>query len=232
MIYPIVGSKDMIPEQTSTELPDRSEEKIRHGSESVVSDEEVAVAENFHMAQLEELDSILLTQLARQLEYYFSRQNLSKDTYLQTLRDLNDGCVSLLILANFAKVKQILPYPDEETRVQKIVEAASAYTSLLEVVSVDRETSKVVEREEGADEAKLFLGIRPVNNEPLVLVVEPALDHRSVSNTVILRDVVDSVTFEEVVEVFSFEECPPVLELHRDVANCWYVMSDSATRFR
>jgi hypothetical protein len=46
--------------------------------------------------------------LARQLEYYFSPQNLLNDTYLQTLRELNDGCVPVSILANFSKVKLIL----------------------------------------------------------------------------------------------------------------------------
>ena len=49
-----------------------------------------------------------LQTLARQIEYYLSPENLATDTYLQTLRQLNDGCVPVSILANFAKVKAIL----------------------------------------------------------------------------------------------------------------------------
>jgi hypothetical protein len=54
------------------------------------------------------------TLLARQLEYYFSQQNLSKDTYLTTLCELNDGCVPLAILANFGKVRLLTRQDDEQ----------------------------------------------------------------------------------------------------------------------
>jgi La domain len=52
-------------------------------------------------------NEVVYRALARQLEYYFSSQNLAVDTYLQTLRELNDGCVPISIIANFSKVKSI-----------------------------------------------------------------------------------------------------------------------------
>ena len=52
----------------------------------------------------------VLNQLSRQLEYYFSTVILSRDTYLRTLRELNDGCVPATIIANFAKVQLIFPH--------------------------------------------------------------------------------------------------------------------------
>jgi La domain len=58
---------------------------------------------DLEMAQQQE--SLLLYTLARQLEYYFSPQNLATDLYLRTLRDLNNGCVPVTILANFGKVR-------------------------------------------------------------------------------------------------------------------------------
>lgn len=53
-------------------------------------------------------NEVVYRALVRQLEYYFSSQNLAGDTYLQTLRELNDGCVPISIIANFSKVKSIV----------------------------------------------------------------------------------------------------------------------------
>ena len=58
-------------------------------------------------ASVTDKNEVVYRALARQLEYYFSSQNLAVDTYLQTLRELNDGCVPISIIANFSKVKSI-----------------------------------------------------------------------------------------------------------------------------
>ena len=47
-------------------------------------------------------DDATLVHLARQLEYYFSIANLDKDTYVETLRQLNDGYVQIPSGAGFA----------------------------------------------------------------------------------------------------------------------------------
>ena len=57
--------------------------------------------------------------LSRQLEYYFSTANLKVDTYLQTLRSLNDGCVPIPILANFSKVQMIVAQISNESSSKK-----------------------------------------------------------------------------------------------------------------
>mmetsp|Transcript_51235 Transcript_51235/g.123693 ORF Transcript_51235/g.123693 Transcript_51235/m.123693 type:complete len:649 (-) Transcript_51235:159-2105(-) len=49
----------------------------------------------------------LYKTLARQLEYYFCTKNLLRDTYVQTLRSLNDGCVPVSILVGFGKAGTI-----------------------------------------------------------------------------------------------------------------------------
>lgn len=56
----------------------------------------------------DEMVIMVYQALAKQMEYYFSYQNLMVDTYLQTLRELNDGCVPISILANFSKIKTIV----------------------------------------------------------------------------------------------------------------------------
>jgi hypothetical protein len=50
----------------------------------------------------------LLSSLLKQLSYYFSKQNLSKDTYLNTIMELNSGYVPLSIIANFANILKIV----------------------------------------------------------------------------------------------------------------------------
>ena len=102
--------------------------------------------------------------MARQIEYYLSPENLATDTYLQTLRQLNDGCVPVSILANFAKVKAILtscPSPpgtntnhktkataaaavqEEEARIHAVLQAVNEYTDLLQIHSIDTATGKI-----------------------------------------------------------------------------------------
>lgn len=50
----------------------------------------------------------LLQKLEKQLIYYFSTNNLSKDVYLQTIMNLNSGHVPISILANFSNVNKII----------------------------------------------------------------------------------------------------------------------------
>lgn len=50
----------------------------------------------------------LLKQLEKQLIYYYSSHNLSKDVYLQTIMNLNSGHVPISILANFSNVNKII----------------------------------------------------------------------------------------------------------------------------
>ena len=50
----------------------------------------------------------LLQALTPQLEYYFSAANLSGDTYLRTLMDLNSGYVPVAAVATFGNVQRIV----------------------------------------------------------------------------------------------------------------------------
>mmetsp|Transcript_4303 Transcript_4303/g.6005 ORF Transcript_4303/g.6005 Transcript_4303/m.6005 type:complete len:785 (+) Transcript_4303:811-3165(+) len=61
----------------------------------------------FEKQRLEQ-KKLLLSQLSKQLLYYFSNTNLSKDTYLKTIMGLNSGYVPTIILANFQNVTRIV----------------------------------------------------------------------------------------------------------------------------
>jgi hypothetical protein len=73
--------------------------------------------------------------LAQQLEYYFSVTNLSRDTYLATLRDLNAGYVPVSILAQFKKVQALAPGPDQAG--PAVCVAAIQYSTVLELVALE-----------------------------------------------------------------------------------------------
>eukprot|EP00523_Entomoneis_sp_CCMP467_P009070 CAMPEP_0168729342 /NCGR_PEP_ID=MMETSP0724-20121128/6150_1 /TAXON_ID=265536 /ORGANISM="Amphiprora sp., Strain CCMP467" /LENGTH=549 /DNA_ID=CAMNT_0008776215 /DNA_START=137 /DNA_END=1784 /DNA_ORIENTATION=+ len=192
-------------------------------------------------AEAAEAWGFALTQLARQLEYYLSVKNLSKDTYVQTLRSLNDGCVPVPILANFTKVKQILMSVgvfDEQTRIHAVWQASVQYSTKLKVVSIDTKTGKRKEDDSsssGDDDEKAnectILAVGTIDDEPIAVLDPPiTMPVSEVSNTIVLRDVVPQVTAEEIHQLFKFEGCPPVISIVPDVAQCWFVQFDARER--
>lgn len=88
---------------------------------------------------------LLLSSLSRQLDYYFSQKNLSQDTYLRTIMELNSGHVPVSILSNFANVNRIistgLSTQQEDlknTNVEWLVRQAAIESDLLEVVRLNQ----------------------------------------------------------------------------------------------
>ena len=168
---------------------------------------------------------LVLTQLARQLEYYFSQSNLEKDTYVETLRQLNDGFVPVSILQRFSKVQTLVPF---ET-VEAIVKATVEHSSLLEVAFINTKTGKRVEEES----ANTILAIgsctgKPLENNSLQSVAatisSPNTPGTPIQNTIIIREVDSQIGEAEVRALFDDEQCPPIVNLYLDVYNCWYVL--------
>jgi len=176
-----------------------------------------------------ETSMVILERLARQVEYYFSTANLEKDTYLSTLRSLNDGYVPLSIIANFGKVKSIVPY-DALNAVRR---AAIDCSELLEVVHIDTQTGKRLDEETVATspEVQTLEAVGPKSGEPIPMssihtvplspqVVKP-INTAPVQNTLIIREVPEGTEESRIRDLFTFEKCPPIQSLHLDVANCW-----------
>jgi hypothetical protein len=175
-----------------------------------------------------ETSEVVLQRLARQVEYYFSTANLSRDTYVSTLRSLNDGYVPVSIIANFGKVKSLVPYD----ALNAVRQAATDCSDLLEVVYINTETGKRVPVDENDEDSTLntLEAVGPISGEPIPLsqvsnvipVSPPAIKAvHSIQNTVILRDVSESTEESHIRELFTFEKCPSIQSLHLDVANCW-----------
>ena len=174
---------------------------------------------------LEEGDAVF-KQLARQIEYYFSTENLAKDTYVETLRSLNDGFVPISIIANFGKVRMLVPYDG----INAVQEAAANFSTLLEVATIDTKTGKKVSGDEGENNASTLLAVGPVSGKPIPISelcpLQPGAPSTpptssAVQNTIILREVPSAVEEENVRELFAFEGCPPVQSVRLEVANCW-----------
>jgi hypothetical protein len=117
---------------------------------------------------MEEQRKIIHQLLARQLEYYFSTVNLAKDTYVSTLRSLNDGYVPVSILANFGKVQALAPF---ESALEAIPAAATDFSDLLEVVQIDTESGKRVSTGTGNESnkkpTKTVMAVGPVSGGPI-----------------------------------------------------------------
>jgi metal-sulfur cluster biosynthetic enzyme len=182
--------------------------------------------------KLPELSEVVLHRLARQVEYYFSAANLSKDTYVSTLRSLNDGYVPISIIANFGKVKSLVPY-DGFNAVRK---AATEFSDLLEIVEINTQTGKRVSETEPhndtAEPPSTLEAVGPIGGQPIPLskiAASPVSSPTnvklvsSVQNTVIIREVPQSTEEAHVRELFTFESCPSIQSLHLDVGNCWSV---------
>jgi hypothetical protein len=201
---------------------------------STTSEERSAVdVERYLPFQSTQQQILVLTQLAKQLEYYFSQKNLANDTYLQTLRDLNDGCAPVSILANFTNVKRLLqPVVDDDVRIHLILQAATEYSELLRVLSIDTSTGSVA-TDLTPSSAKTILAVGPVGQEPLSLspkgkaapsanATASTSTFQPLPSTVILRDVLPDVTPEQVRELFEqLQDCPNVVSIHMDVGCCW-----------
>lgn len=186
--------------------------------------------------------------LARQLEYYFSTTNLAKDTYVSTLRSLNDGYVPISIIANFGKVQALVPH--QEMSVEAVRTAASDFSELLEVVEVDAKTGKrvVVDEDPTKKTATTVPAVGPVSGEPIPMsligsmssqpgtpahektpdtpgvsktVSSVALPASSIQNTVIVREAPEGTEEDTIREIFAFEACPVILSVHLDLQNCW-----------
>jgi len=203
-----------------------------------------------HEETREEKEQRILTHhlLARQLEYYFSTMNLSRDTYLSTLRELNDSYVPVSIIANFGKVQALAPY---ESALEAVVAAATDHSDLLEIVELNEEGKKVARNEDDKnDETAIILGVGSVTGEPIPMsqipkttkpkrtntplpssdeVASPktgasvASSSSYVQNTIILREVPKDVNEDTLRSMFDVEGFPSVESVRDDLHNCWFV---------
>lgn len=190
--------------------------------------------------------------LARQLEYYFSTANLSKDTYLSTLRDLNDSYVPVSIIANFGKVQALAPL---ESALEAVVVAATEHSDMLEIVELDENGKKITKQEEKKDDqTPIILAVGSITGQPIPMtkiqkIEKPkraanaasqtsktaasqkeSTSSTSVQNTIILREVPKGINEEALTSLFGFEGCPSIKSIREDLQNCWFISLDTDSK--
>ena len=188
--------------------------------------------------------------LARQLEYYFSTANLSRDTYLSTLLDLNDSYVPISIIANFGKVLSLAPL---EGAPEAVIVAATNHSDLLEIVELDEEGKKITNNQEEKkdDQAPIILAIGSITGKPIPMSQIPKSEKpkraankfslvstvpatqlnpqptplraspSNVQNTIILREVAKDIDEQTLRNLFDFEGCPSIQSIREDLHDCW-----------
>jgi hypothetical protein len=195
-------------------------------------------------------DSVLM-RLARQMEFYFSQSNLANDTYIRTLRSLNDGYAPVNIIASFSKVLSIQPH-DSITAVRA---AAMECSEFLELVLIDKTSGKVISRGDAESlhpdqiiEAVGPKGRQPIPDSALLSCSSHSSSMASLStssseesssssssssslattrasnvmqNTIVLRDAPIDVQEEHVRALFDFDKCPSIEHVYLDIGNCW-----------
>jgi len=222
-----------IPQNTKTVNMTTMLDEVKGSDETVTTKTGSSVDSNDYLTagprQPAQYTELILEQLARQLEYYFSQANLEKDTYVETLRQLNDGYVPANILQRFAKVQSLVPLDT----VDAIVKATTEKSSLLEVALIDSKTGKRVSGDNVNTNCIVAIGSssgKPLENCVLKAVgftSTPNTPGTPIQNTIIIRDVDPSIKEEQVRALFDDDECPPVLSLYLDVYNCWCVLASS-----
>jgi len=186
-----------------------------------------------------EMDDNLLEALQQQLEYYFSAQNLAKDSFLQglLLKSGNHYC-PIDVLARFSNVVRII-YGEEEiseppteqrnTHVSNLLVKAAQRSEVL-VVHYSSE-GKVNANETSEDDAQSLLGIGPK------VLSDGALNEGPTKrNIIIFREVDENVTEDQIRAIFESSsddwsgDCPiKVDNIRQEVGNNWFVTVESGS---
>jgi len=185
----------------------------------------------------------LLELLAKQLSYYLSTQNLSKDTYLNTIMELNSGHVPVSIVSNFANITRIITdnlMDDERISnldVPGLVREAAIRSAYLEVAILNQNGGIIAKDEYGTYQLETgrltFFAIGPTSIQPehhekiQPLRRDKKQDSGEIpksdnTNILILRDVPEEATEEDIRNILtdtSFE----ISDVQREIGNCWFV---------
>lgn len=187
----------------------------------------------------------LLTPLAKQLLYYFSVQNLSSDTYLKTMMDLNSGFVPVSILSNFANISRIITdsLSSEENiysvDVPGLLRQAALRSEYLEVSVLNQQGKIITTDNDGnyqLEQGRLnFFGIGPSSSRPTEYDTTKPLRKDSKqqidklksdsANIIILRDVPQDATEEDIRAIFqnNTDSSCGISDVQREIGNCWFV---------
>lgn len=188
----------------------------------------------------------LLDSLAKQLLYYLSTQNLSDDTYLKTIMELNSDHLPVSIVSNFSNITRIIKdsLVDGETisscDVPGLVREAAFRSQFLEVAVLNQNGIIVSKVEDGNHQLETgrvtYFAIAPTSLRPTDHDTSTPLRRDNVqglgekakndtANIIILRDVHEDATEENIREVFhrTVNTSIDITDVQSEIGNCWFV---------
>ncbi len=217
-------------------------------SEPTISDNVIAadnvndVANTSDASTLEE-NKQLVAALANQLQYYFSPQNLSKDTYLNTIMQLNSGYVPTSILSGFANVNRIITRSSTDgvvptgLDVQRLLGKSALQSSALKIVLLGQDGQVLASYgDDHFEELKGPLTFEAVgfcsdyasdnsNGNDNLNQVDSTQEDEKKGSIVILRDVPEAATEEDVRGVFKSDDEnivePNITNVQKEVGQYW-----------
>jgi len=184
--------------------------------------------------------------LSKQMLYYFSTQNLSNDTYLKTMMELNSGYVPVSILSNFANITRIISssLKADETiynvDVPSLLRHAALRSEFLDVAVLNHQGEIIAEDKDGnyrleAGRLNFFAigpsSIRPKDADkvqPLRQDLKKTQKDKTndSANIVILRDVAKDAVEEDIRAAFQSDSSFVITDIRRDIENFWFVSFD------
>jgi hypothetical protein len=181
----------------------------------------------------------LVSALTKQMQYYFSPQNLAKDTYLNTIMQLNSGFVPISILSGFANLNRIIARTTggvidmSDLDVQRLLETSALNSQALKMVLLDQDGKVVASHgDDGYEAQKGPLTFEAVGScseySPTASENEQELsseEEDKKSSTVILREVPDGATEEDIRNVFKSDDAnvvdPNITSAKKEVGQYW-----------
>ena len=140
----------------------------------------------------------------KQIEYYFSRENLVNDQYLMSQMDAQMS-VQLSVIMKFPKM-------------QSLTQDISLIREALVGSSVSIVEGGPVLKEDGTQDEIAATGLRLKANIK-----------SSGRSTIILRDIPSDAPDAEVKEIFNFKACKPITSVRSEIGDTWFVFMESET---
>lgn len=161
-------------------------------------------------------DAELRSALRQQLEYYFSKDNLSRDTYLISQMD-HEQYVPIATIASFEQVKKLTRDVDLVVEVLKGQFGITSLSLTSQICFPSSSTSHTSYTNMHTESALVQVDetekkVRPVGDKRCVLI---------------LREIAETTQTNEIEQLFSGKDCPKFVSCEFVYNGTWYVTFES-----
>lgn len=230
-----------LDQTSSDEIPSGNEKKSNTHSREEADETKSDFADGYVQSN----DLALLDRLKSQIEFYFSPQNMSRDTYLRSLLSYSqhhpNGAVPLSIIATFPKVRKLCaenqnvsdstPPPADPMLVKKalrgsmVVAVSPDGAWIIPLFQTFPHPSVSHQHQMISSHPQQFapsVNSNAVNIQRINDIKDTALGTKE-RTTVILRDVSENCDVQKVLDTFTTESVTPK-SARPDIGGTWYIV--------